>query len=423
MKDSIDKKELYSALPYYHSVGKKRTNVVKYIIRFHEEVDGDALRKAVDTAIQRYPYFRVKIVENAWKTYLVPNDAPMVISHSMEPVHLGSEASNHHLMAFGYWDNNLFIYNFHGLMDGRGRGPFQKTLLYYYCMFRYNENVEMDNVNLADSPVDPEEYLDPFNNDIPQNRKIKLLIPKSFGMRLIKMGKVTPGDTRIRLIKLPEKETIDWCKQHDATPNTAVSALMCRAIHQVHPDSKKSIIAGVCCDLRSALNVRKPYASLVYFLHLAFDQKMVKQDLDTQLTEFRGQLILQSDPDILRRLLGVLKYIFAFINAVPSRVLKRLVSRLIMSSIYKQTTFGVSYTGKVSYGSCDKHIKGLYSEPNTPDAGIFIEITAGDGNLMLTFAQEWESDIYFDAFCQQLEENGLKYKTVFKELANMPEMS
>lgn len=415
--------ELYSALPYYHSVGKKRTNVVKYIIRFHEDVDGDALRKAVDTAIRRYPYFRVKIVENARKTYLVPNEAPMVISHSMEPVHLGSEASNQHLLAFGYWDNNLFIYNFHGLMDGRGRGPFQKTLLYYYCMFRYNERVEMDDVNLADSPVDPEEYLDPFNNEIPQNRKIKLLNPLSFGMRLDKMGKVKHGTPRIRLVKLPEKETLVWCKQHDATPNTAVSALMCRAIHQVHPESKKNIISGVCCDLRNALNVKKPYTSLVYFLHLVYDQKMATQDVDTQLTALRGQLILQSDPDILRRQLGVLKYIFVLINAMPLRALKRLVGRLTMSLIYKQFTFGVSYTGKVSYGSCDKHIRGLYSEPDTPDAGIFIEITAADGYLMLTFKQEWENDIYFDAFCHQLEENGLEYRIVHKELANLPEMS
>ena len=46
---------------------------VRVIIELTEEVDGDILRDAANTAIKRYPYFYVKIERSRTKFTLVPN--------------------------------------------------------------------------------------------------------------------------------------------------------------------------------------------------------------------------------------------------------------------------------------------------------------------------------------------------------------
>lgn len=406
---------IFSSFPYFYSATKKRTNTVRYIIRMNDDIDGGALRKAVDQAFLRYPYLKVRY-KSDWKdAWLEPNDSDIVIVPSDSPVTLGGVESNYQLVAFGYSENNIFMYSFHGLFNGRGRGPFLKTFLYYYCTYRYGETVLMDGVNLVETPIDPSEHEDPLTKKI--DRVLKIKAKQEFNiMRLNRMGKVSSYNPTVHCIKIPEEPFIKWCKQHDATPNTAVALLMSRAIESVHPESRKKICAGVCCDLRPALDAPKTHYSLVQWVHLMYDRNLAQKDFQIQCTAMRGQLALLSDLESLKGMALFIQKIARMISHVPVGI-KKVLSRVIMTAVYKTMTFGVSYSGKMSFGTCGKHIRGMYAEPNTYGFGEMIEICVADGYILLDMMQEWSEDIYFKAFLAQLESIGMDYIDAYTGLA------
>lgn len=48
--------------------------------------------------------------------------------------------------------------------------------------------------------------------------------------------------------------------------------------------------------------------------------------------------------------------------------------------------------------------------------GIMLEVNATGGEFDLTFHQEWEEEVYVRAFLQQLEQEGICYEVVRKEV-------
>ena len=106
-------------------------------LKMKDTVDGDLLCQAVESTRQRYPYYQVKlgIRKDATGTeYFVyeDNKEPWVVSEGERPVQLIGPDSNHHLLAFCYWDDCFAIDFFHCLTDGTGAYNILRTLLYEF---------------------------------------------------------------------------------------------------------------------------------------------------------------------------------------------------------------------------------------------------------------------------------------------------
>lgn len=402
---------IYSAAPYFYNLSKKVGYTVRYIVRFDEEIDGEALRNAFEYAMKRYPYLRLKLVKGCFSDHLEYNEAPLVVLNTSEALTLGGEQTNGHLLALSYKRRSIYVNNSHGIFDGRGRAPFMRTLIYYYCLLRYDEPVEMENVNLEDSEIDPEEYREPFMQKLPKHRRFGPGVSMPKAMKLSKMGLVKMSDPLIHCMRIDEKELMAWCKQHDATPNVAIAIMMNRAIHKLHPESKLPVGASVNCDLRATLNAPKSHWSLIFLLNLFYDKKIAKLDISDQCTVYRGSLIMQSDPDVLANATSVSKMFYSLVYHVP-KPLKQLFCKIMFPILKKPTTFAVSYAGKTTYGSCDKHIRGLYPECNC-GYEMNIEITVAGGYFLLDISQMWKEDVYYEAFRCELEANGLHPETTY----------
>jgi len=399
--------------PYFYSVGKKVSYTVRYIVRMTDEIDGDILKQAFETTMQRYPYLRVKYVKGFNSDHLEYNDAPLVVLNTSDALVLGPK-TNGHLLAITYYRKSFYLNYSHGLLDGRGKGPFLKTLMYYYCSKRYNENVEMENVQLAGEPIDPMEYEDPYTRHVPTRSIFGKSIFPYFNPRpakLLKLGLIKESPTVVHCLSIDESAFMAWCKQHDATPNIAITVMMCRAIKRLHPDLKKKITPYICCDLRNALSAPKSHWSLITPLFLNFDRKVAKMDITDQCTVMRGQLLLQSDPEELHKWIRVYKVAFSSISHSP-KLIKKMISKRIMGSIEAFSTFAVSYSGKVSYGSCDKYVRGFYPEPNFGNH-LMIEVTVTGGKFLLDFAEKCRESVYFDTFRTELEANGIPSEVTY----------
>jgi len=397
--------KLFSQVLYFYPVTKKMGYTVRYIVRLKEEIDGNALRRAFDSAMERYPYLRLKWVKGLRNDSLVYNDAPLVVLNTDEALTLGEKQTNGHLLALSYKRRSIYINNSHGLVDGRGRAPFLRSLLYYYYFYKDGVAPQMENVNLADSPIDPAEYDDPYLREIPAAAPLPAQKRKIDAMNLDKMGLVRESEKVVHCLHIDEQTMMKWCKSHDATPNVAIAILMSRAIKRVHPESSKDIVSAIACDLRGVLNAPKTHWSVSSLISLPYDDRIAKLDIKDQCTIYRGSLILESDPGILTRKAAIMQKIFGILYKLPTSI-ERSLCRFFWKKTIEKNTFCVSYSGKVSYGEVDSHIRGLYAETDTP-APLVIEVTVANGHFMLDIAQNWREEVYVKAFVEELEANGI----------------
>lgn len=406
--------KINSGALWYYNLGPENSITVRYVILMKEEVDGEALRKATEITMRRYPYLMLRLVADAEGYHLEKNDLPIVVLNTSAPISLCGSQANGHQIALSYEGFAIYFNNTHAIFDGRGRSAMLHTLMYYYCKFRYNEEIDMPGVCLEGSEIDPAEYDDPFDRELPAPAVELAPLPKpAKAMKLSNMGLVRSFCSQIHRIRINEKHLMDLCKSNDATPNTAVALLMCHAIDKLHPDSEEPIVAGVYCDLRSALKVPKTHKCLVTTLELEYDRSMREMDFSEQNTIFRGKMLLLSEDSSLLRSQHALQKLSADINALPSLEEKIKTARAAMNGVFESHTFSVSYSGKSTYGTCDKHIAALFPQPEAKGIGVLMEITAADGWFDITYIQEWREDAYFDAFLKELIAHGIDFDLLY----------
>ena len=113
------------SMPEYQSI-------MGVILSLNDPVDGDILRWAVEEMRVRIPYFYVKAANRGDDMVTVPNDLPMTVRNTWEPIRLHSEASNYHLGAWKYEGRRLAFELPHALSDGAGFMPYIKSTMFLY---------------------------------------------------------------------------------------------------------------------------------------------------------------------------------------------------------------------------------------------------------------------------------------------------
>lgn len=387
---------------------------VRYEIQMKDKVDGMLLQRAMDTAMQRYPYLKKRLIESSTSFHFVENDLPVVVLNTREPVHLCSPQTNFHLFCLSYFDDSIFFDNSHALFDGRGRSSVLHTLIYYYCLFKYQVEIDMPGVQLVGSPIDPLEYEDPYEKEIPS---LKVDLPDikqpQNVMCLPSMGLVRKSKTQIHHVRINEKQLMSLCKSSDATPNTAITLLMCRAIHKLHPESDRSIAAGIYCDLRSCLKSPLTHKPIVTAPLLEFSSDMYNLDFAEQNTIMRGKLMLATDESNLLKVARDLKDWSLKVNDMPTAREKIAAAHKMWEDAVLGRTFAVSYSGRSKFGTCDQYLKAFFPQVSAFMMGLLIEVTTADGWFYVTFIQEWKEDVYFNAFLKEIVSFGIDFDLLY----------
>ena len=83
---------IFTGIRPLYSSSKLNPNEIRIRIRMRDLIDPDVLRHAVDTTMQRYPYFCVELKKKDGQYVFVDNNRPVVISNSLHGVELNAEA-------------------------------------------------------------------------------------------------------------------------------------------------------------------------------------------------------------------------------------------------------------------------------------------------------------------------------------------
>lgn len=125
---------LYSALKK-----EKYAPVYRFSAVMMEPVDPEALQRAVDRTLPRFPCFRVRIRKGVFWCYFEPNEKPGPfvrpdIANPCQPIR--EKGDNDWLIRFYYYEHRISFEAFHAISDGAGALKFFRTLLAEYLRQR-----------------------------------------------------------------------------------------------------------------------------------------------------------------------------------------------------------------------------------------------------------------------------------------------
>ena len=400
--------KLFTELRPLYATSKERPNEIRIRIRMRDMIDPEILRHAVDTTMERYPYFCVELQKKDGQCIFAENHRPVVITNSLHGVALNSEASNYHMIAFCWQDNWIILDVFHGMTDGTGAYEVVRTLLYYYCSERYDVKLKEEGIRLVGDEISEEEWSDPVVNrtdlPIPPRTELSDAFSPSASAGLEKDDRHT-----VFSIAISESEFMRFNLDNDGSPGTMVSLLLSRAIAKLFPTAENAIRIALCVNQRKALHAPLAHQSLVGGIMLEYKEKLRDWPLDRQATAYRGMVYAQSQEENVLMGLASTSGICRMILSKESDQERQGIAGYINDLASRVVTATVSYVGKANYREAEKYIRDfrLWTSPSSND--LLIEISAVNGRFTLDFIQQFSSPIYVNAFLKELEDNGIVY--------------
>ena len=409
-------KKLLSERFYLTWAGEEMSWTVRMTLKMRDSVDGDLLRQAVEQARQRYPYYQVKLdvkKDDAGTEYFVyeDNSEPWVVSEGEKPVQLIGPESNHHLLAFCYWDDCIAIDFFHCLTDGTGAYNILRTLLYEYCNRRYDVALSRVNVRVIGDTISPAEWEDPAAQTKPDNLHPFPVPERKRCINLITQAKTAVNEAVETInILVAEQEMMKYVSSGDTSPATLVSLLLTRAIARLHPDMTEGVpMVALAINQRPALGCPQAGQTMAGSLRLTLNDEMRGMDLELQQTIFRGMVALQSNEDNVIEGFWQTQNTQDMFEKVPTLEGRHQAMAKAFSVALSAASACVSYVGKANLGAAEQYVSEMYTEVYTPYA-LTIEMSAVNGTFCISLMQRFADDTYLDAFLDELRQIGISYR-------------
>ena len=237
-------------------------NTMGAILSLRDPVDGDILRYAVEAMRARFPYFYVKPAYRGDDLITVPNDLPMTVRNTWEPVRLHSEASNCHLAAWKYEGRRLAFEIHHALTDGPGVMPYVKSTMFLYLSKATGQTFDPAGFRLPGDLIPGSETGNPFSGLDIDNTEAPLYQKKPIP-DFFRITDAAGAGKTVFYVKLSEAQVMQYCRDYDGSPNVLISVMLAKAARRWNPESKKTITVSVCIDHKAMLGVHPNYRMFV----------------------------------------------------------------------------------------------------------------------------------------------------------------
>ena len=401
--------KLFTELRTLYTTTKEAPAEIRIRIRMRDLIDPEILRRAVDTTMERYPYFCVELQKKEGGFVYAENHRPVVISDSLHGAELNSEETNYHMIAFCWQDNMIILDVFHGLTDGTGAYEVVRTLLYYYCSERYNVSLKEDGIRLVGDEISAEEWIDPVvsRTDLPTPKQNELM---SDALNVITTAGLEEDRRHtVYSVAISEKEFMRFNLDNDGSPGTMVALLLSRAIAKLFPESENTIRIALCVNQRKALNAPLAHQSLVGGVMLEYKDKLRDWSLEMQGTAYRGMVFAQTQEENVLRGIASFKGVNGMLLTKESDQERIGVASYINSLAGKVTTATLSYVGKADYKEAEQYIRDFRLWTSPMGNNLLVEISAVNGRFTLDFLQSFSSPVIVNSFLKELDENGIIY--------------
>ena len=372
---------LYSSLPR-----EKYSPVYRFSAVMTEPVDPEALQRAVDKTMPRFPGFRVKLSRGVFWHYFEPNDLPGPfvrpdMANPCQPVRF--QEDNGWLIRFFYYEKRISLEVFHAVSDGAGALVFFRTVLAVYLRQMGHDIPNGNGVLDIAQPPSPGELEDAYARyagkkvlrlGLEKTAYPNISEPEPFYTLNVTMGFLTVDALKVK------------AKEYGASITEYLAAVLIEAIMENqtarHPLRQRPVTLAVPINLRAyfpsdtlrnfILTVRPvidptlgPYtlAEIVSQVHHYMHLHITRQEMQAVFTgnvHFTTNRILQLVPNVIKKpvmafsyhLAGVRPYSATYTNpgafSVPPEMAPHIQR---MEVILGQATRPSPHCASISYGN------------------------------------------------------------------------
>ena len=397
--------------PMFYLTSEEMPFSIRIEVRLKEAVQPAAFKHAVDTAITRYPYFRMQVVEDAGELLTVPNERPLAVYEGPQVLPLGSAAVNYHMLAFSYLNTEISFHVSHVITDGAGFFPFIKTVLYYYLCEVTGTVLDPKDIRLTDEPFYDDELGNPFPEEAMAHAVPLYDKRPEHYFRLTDGGYVNDSKPMVYRFRVNEAAVFQYNHDNDGSPCSLFSSLMCRAIRALHPDTREDIVSAVSFNQRPGIGNRYNYRLLCSTIMLTYPERLKNADTAMLCTCSRGMVSLQSQPENVLWSVQKRRELIESLNRFPDvKGKQEFLSRIALEDSIG-CTFSVSYVGRLSIGAVEPYLDSIYNlTDGSTYRSLFIEVSLTNGEFCISFLQGFSSDVYYKAFLQELDGCGISYR-------------
>ncbi len=369
------------------SAGKKYSTVFRFSAVMKEKIEPSVLRLAVNKALSRYGFFRVRLKDGIFWNYLEYNPKKIVIEKEKEyPCkYIDPIGNNGYLFKVTYFDKKISIDIFHALTDGNTGSMFFREIVYNYIELTHKEEFKEELRTTRKIDLSTEDsYIKNYNKKAKGNNSNK----KAYKLagKKIKLGAISAIHEIINLDEL-KKET----KKEGATITQYLTAVLIYSIYKanyIKNKGKKPI--KVCIPI----NLKKYFVSNTmanFFSYMTIEAKMKEEQLNSfdKILEFVKQDFSKklTPNEIEKTMSGNVKLgINPFIKVIPL-ILKKPLVRLSYIEIRKYTTTTFSNIGRIGIiGKYQKYIENFFMliAPE-PVEKIKCSACSYENNIVFTF--------------------------------------
>ncbi len=408
--------ELYH--PIYFVKNDEFSNTFRTIVKMKKEVDGAALDRAVQTAIKRYPYFRVEAVVTGNQYTNIANDRPFVVREGNSPSRLLSEDTNYHPMTVRYEGQKIMLDGSHYETDGFGSGRFFHTILYYYLKETEGISEVPDGVDTLDTPFYDGELGNILDKVDFQNLEESYYkrVPASDPFRFGDMNVRNRGKKVLYHLKLGEKEFLDFARSHDGSPTAMLSVLMTEIIWKLS-NTDKTILNAIAINFRGALGNQYNYRNNSMSILAQYASNLKKFDTEKLCTISRGMIMLQQEPasmlQMINRSFGELGRLAETLPSVEA--IQEALESVLTTTIRAYST-DITYVGRLPLGYLNDYVDAMYASIDTiSDDSLGIISYSVGGSFDISFLQGFDDEIVVNAFMERMQEEHIPCEFVEKE--------
>lgn len=392
---------------------------MRYRFRMKDAVDGDILQRAVQRAMQRYPYLKKKIAVDNGTFVLEDNPLPVPVmktSYPMPP--FGSDEMNGHLLCVDYEDDCIYFTLLHNLGGGRGLLRWCLTVLYQYVTDRYGTEPAWEGVRKPDDPCEPgEELIQPLDkipDDTPVlwkgfSPEVKPILPSELESCLKSEGEEGFFRTTITLNEGSVIERVKACK---TSPAVWFAVIYYRAIVRCLKDVPEYMNMGIACDVSERYGMSESMSLVTKFLHFVISKEDSKLDTKALCSKGRSMIKEQKDPGATDRLLIKERDTLKEMDKLPT--LEEKIQFYIKNSMIADMVPSalVSYVGKLDVPGIERYVEDFILDSVSNKSGTVI--FAGNGRFSVSLLHGNDNSPVIDAYIRELEKEGLSVEAIEK---------
>lgn len=280
------------------------TNVFRLSATLTEDVDKDALQRALDITVRRFPSIAVRLKTGMFWYYIeeIPK-APDIMDEKPYPLsRMFFDDIRKCALRVLVYQKRIAVEFFHALTDGNGGLIFLKTLLCEYVKEKYKENVTpWDGIlNVLDEPT-PEELEDSF---LKYSGGVKATRADTTAFKLTGTRELDGYVTNTTFI-FDSADIIKMAKEMKVTVTSLFSAIMLTAAARIQEKKVRNIKRRKPVKILIPVNLRKMFPScslrnFVLYVTPGIDPRYGEYTVQEAASLIQSQMAIMNTPKQMR---------------------------------------------------------------------------------------------------------------------------